>query len=305
MNYSPSFLVLMITVASSSYGNAQQVATENTDQSQIEQAAVQFVDAYNKGDAKAVTALFTDDAELLERTGERFVGREEIAAAFEGMFQQNSAAKISVAVDSIRFVTPNVAVEEGQTTWFPDGLTPTVESTYRVAHVKRDGKWLMAGVRTIEDQVLTPYESLRELEWMLGDWVDEGSDSLVMTNVRWAPNRAFLLRDFTVKSGGQTVLDGTQRIGWDARNHQFRSWVFDSEGGYVEGLWTQVGNGYVIRSSGYLQDGTAVSGTTRLDREGDDRISWSMFNRLRGDEIIPDVDLKIVRKPPEPTAAAE
>ena len=169
----------------------------------------------------------------------------------------------------------------------------------------RDGTWLIAAVRTIDDQILTAYEYLRDLDWMIGDWVDEGRDASVVTKVRWTPNRAYLIREFDVKVRGQSTLRGTQRIGWDSRKQQFRSWTFDSEGGFVEGFWTRVGNGYVIRSSGYLRDGTAVSGTTRVDRRSDDRMAWSMFNRLRGDEVMPDVELTVVRRPPAPSGAGE
>ena len=280
-------------------------AEADVEQALIEKAAKRFVEAYNNHDAKTLARLFSTDAELVERDDSRFVGREEIEAAFAETFEQSPNAKISVSVHSLRFVTPNVAVEEGISTWFPDEQTATMESTYRAAHVKRGGKWLIAGVRSIDDNVLATYEYLRDLEWMVGDWVDEGSDAVVITKVRWAPNRAFLSRHFNVQVGGQPVLNGTQRIGWDSRRQQFRSWTFDSEGGFVEGFWTRVGDGYVIRSTGYLRDGTAVSGTTRVDRESNDRFSWSMFNRLRGDEIMPDVTLTIVRTPPRPTADDE
>ena len=290
-------LLVLLCVSPSRGQDAQSIATEK-DRQQIEKAATSFVEAFNKHDVKAVTELFTDDAEFVERRGDRFVGREEIAAAFAEAFEESPKSKISLTVDSLRFVTPDVAVEEGMTTWFPDGETPTVDSVYRVAHVRHDGKWLMAGSRTIDDEVLTSYEYLRDLQWIIGDWVDESHQAAVVTSVRWSPNRAFLLRDFSVQMGGQTMLKGTQRIGWDARKQQFRSWTFDSEGGFVEGLWTRVGDGYVIRSDGFLRDGTAVSGTTRFDPITGDRFSWSMFNRLRGDEIMPDVDLTIVRKPP-------
>ena len=187
-----------------------QEASSPQDSSAIEQAAKQFVEMFNRHDAKAVAALFAEDAELVERSGERFVGRDEIEAAFSDSFAQNPKAKLSLAVDTLRFVTPDVAVEEGRTTWYPDGVTATVESTYRVAHVKRNGQWLMVGARTIDDDVLSNYEHLRDLDWMVGEWVDEGSDALVETTCRWAPNLAFLLREFTVKLRGQPVLTGTQ-----------------------------------------------------------------------------------------------
>jgi len=218
------------------------------------------------------------------------------------VFSNAPDAKLSLRVTSLRFVTPDVAIEEGTTTWYPDGETATVDSEYRAAHVKRNGKWMIAGVRTVNENVLTPYEYLRDLEWMTGDWVDESRDSVVVSQVKWSPNRAYLLREFTIKRAGSELLSGTQRIGWDSSKDAFRSWTFDSEGGFVEGTWTRIGNGFVIRSAGVLRDGTIVSGTARVDPMTGDRIRWSMFDRLRGSEIVPDVDVNMVRKPPVPSA---
>ena len=296
------FTFVALFVSGLSGGFAQQVAVNGSedDQAQIRTAAERFVELYNAHDAKTLSSLFADDAELVERDGTRIVGSEELQSAFEDSFSQNPKAKISLTIESLRFIAPGVAVEEGRLTSYPDGVEATVESIYRVAHVRRNDKWLMAGARTIDDDVLSNYEYLRDLEWLVGDWIDEDSEAVVETSFRWAPSRTFLLRDFSVKSKGQVVLSGTQRIGWDAQKKQFRSWIFDSEGGYVEGIWTVVGDGYVIRSSGYTADGLAVSGTTRFDREGKDRFVWSMFNRLRGSEIMPDARVTVVRKPPQP-----
>ena len=299
------FTFVALFVSGLSCGFAQQVAVNGSeaDQAQIKTAAERFVELYNAHDAKTLTSLFADDAELVQRDGTRFVGSEELQAAFENSFAVNPKSKISLTIESLRFIAAGVAIEEGRLTWYPDGVEATVESVYRVAHVKRNDEWLMAGARTIDEDVLSNYEYLRDLEWLVGDWIDEDSDAVVGTSFRWAPKRAFLLRGFSVKSKGQVVLSGTQRIGWDAQKKQFRSWTFDSEGGYVEGIWTAVGDGFVIRSSGYNSDGLAVSGTTRFDREGKDRFIWSMFNRLRGSEIMPDARVTIVRKGPQPKVA--
>ena len=292
-------LALVVTV-----GAQDDAAPSSDDQTTIEKAAIAFVEAYNQQDVAGIASLFAEDAELIERDGTTFVGREEIGSAFAEVFELSPQGKISLSVESIRFVTPDVAVEEGVSVWYPDGETATTESTYRVAHVRRDGGWLMISARTIDDRLLSNYEHLRDLEWMVGEWIDESDEAVVETTVRWTDNRAFLVREFKVKIAGSEVLSGTQRIGWDHRNKQFRSWLFDSEGGFVEGVWTLVDGGYVIRSSGSLNDGTPVSGTTRVERENDDRFTWSMFNRLRGNEIMPDVDVTIVRKPPQPAIAS-
>lgn len=300
-----SFTILVAFVAGLPGVLAQESSIKGTDgdQLQIQQAAEQFVKAYNAHDAKTLATLFATDAELVERDGTRIAGSEEIQAAFADSFEQHPKSKISLNVDSLRFISPGVAVEEGRTAWYPDGVEATLESTYRAAHVKRGDKWLMIGVRTIDDKVTSNYEYLRNLEWLVGAWIDENSEAIVETTFRWAANRTFLLRDYSVKAKGQVLLTGTQRIGWDTQKKQFRSWMFDSEGGFVEGVWTAVGNGYVIRSTGYTSDGTAVSGTTRFDREDKDRFVWSMFNRLRGSEIMPDVSVTVVRKAPPPSVA--
>ncbi|MGI9570350.1 MAG: SgcJ/EcaC family oxidoreductase, partial [Desulfobulbia bacterium] len=129
-----AYLVAFVTYAR---GEDPQV---NADRALIQEAAVEFVTAYNNHDAKAAAALFAEDAELLEQQANRFVGRDEIEMAFVESFERDPKSKISLLVNSIRFVTPDVAVEEGEMTWYPDGETPTTESTYRVAHVKRGDK---------------------------------------------------------------------------------------------------------------------------------------------------------------------
>ena len=78
-----------------------------------------------------------------------------------------------------------------------------------------------------------------QLEWLVGDWVDEGDHGVVHTTCRWSDDKSFLLREFTIKVPGQPISSGAQRIGWDAGREQFRSWVFDSDGGHSEGLWTE------------------------------------------------------------------
>ena len=50
---------------------------------------------------------------------------------------------------------------------------------------------------------------------------------------------------------GQARADGTQRIGWDPLTKQFKSWVFDANGGYGEGLWMRQGDQWVIKATAF------------------------------------------------------
>ena len=94
----------------------------------------------------------------------------------------------------------------------------------------------------------------------MGDWVNESQAAVVATTCRWAKGGNFLDREFTMKTEGQPVLSGTQRIGWDPLKRQFKTWIFDSEGGHGEGYFTHTGNQWVVKVEGVGQDGTTRVG---------------------------------------------
>ena len=58
------------------------------------------------------------------------------------MFQAEGDARLTVKIDSIRFVTPDVAIEDGTASVVRPGEAPS-ESTYTVVFVKKDGRWLI------------------------------------------------------------------------------------------------------------------------------------------------------------------
>src|SRR5436190_22055917 len=170
----------------------------SADEQQIRQGVVAFVEQYNAHKADAVAALFAADARMVFRDGTEVNGREEIKQSFEQAFKDSPKTAVSVVVDSIRFLTPDVAVEEGDTTTFPDGETLTSRDRYTVLHLKRGGKWQMQSVRVVEEESLSAYGELAPLEWLIGEWVDEGREELVETKFRWDENKSFLLEEFQV-----------------------------------------------------------------------------------------------------------
>lgn len=275
------------------------------DHQAIEQAAEKFVAAYNGKNATAMAELFGANARIEESDGTIVEGREQIRAAFGALFEANPNAAISVRMDSIRRVTPDVAVEEGWTEYFPDGEMLTSRSQYMVVHLKRDGNWTMASVRSMNREVVSNYEYLRELEWLIGDWVDESGDSVVKTSCRWDPDRNFILQDFEAHDDQGLALRGTHRIGWDAQKKQFRSWIFDHSGAFAEGVWTAAEGTWVVKMTGVGVDGTPASATRRLHREGPERIVVDVTDRLVGSEELPDATIVMVRPPALPKVVSE
>jgi uncharacterized protein (TIGR02246 family) len=276
-----------------------QAAQEKASQDVLD-GAKRFMEAYNRHDAKAIAALVTEDCEFIERDGSTLRGRDEIEKEFSEAFKDNPKSRISLSLDSIRLLTPDVAIEHGTTVQFPDGATATVGTKYEVTHVKQGDRWLVAHGRSYDADILTPYEYLRDLEWLVGDWVDEGQDSVVETSYRWTDNKAFLLQDFTVRVKGQKVVSGSQRIGWDPLTKHIKAWVFDSDGGYGESLWSSVDDSWVIKAKVVRPDGKVVTATNQMTRTGADRMAYQSVDRIVGDERMPNLAVTVVRKAPAP-----
>jgi uncharacterized protein (TIGR02246 family) len=259
-----------------------------------------FTEAFNRRDVPAILKLFAKDCELTESDGTTVRGLKELEEELKETFEDDPDAKISVSVDSLQQVAPDVIIEEGKTEFFPDGKTLTAETDYQATHVKKGDRWLMTRVRSFNREVLHPYDLLRELEWLVGDWIDESSDSLVESSYQWDDNKTFLLQKFSIRVNGQRILSGTQRIGRDPLSKQIKSWVFDSEGGYAESLWSNVDDSWVIKGKGVRADGKVVTVTNQLTQLGKDRMSFESVDRIVGEERMPNLAVIVVRKPPPP-----
>jgi hypothetical protein len=96
-------------------------------------------------------------------------------------------------------------------------------------------------------------------------------------------------------------MTGTQRIGWDPLAKKIRSWVFDSEGGFGEGVWTRDGKQWIVKRTGVTRDGKIASATTIITRTSKHRMTWQQRDRIVGGEKTPDTGkIQITRKPPSP-----
>src|SRR5262249_35608250 len=111
------------------------------DQEAIAKSAEAFVEAFHKGDAKALAEFWTADGDYTDQRGRHLKGREAIEKAFKGFFGDNKGLKLRINSDSRRFATADVAIEDGTTeVILPDG-TPPSRVRYTIVHVKKDGEW--------------------------------------------------------------------------------------------------------------------------------------------------------------------
>jgi uncharacterized protein (TIGR02246 family) len=278
----------------------QPAADRSADDAAIRANVAAFVKAYNAHDAKAIAALFAPDGQIVDKDGDVSEGREAIAKVFAGLFTDSPKKRIEVTIESIRFLGSDIAMEEGSTkeTLAP-GETPEYDR-YTVLHVRRDGKWQVAMARDEEGPPPSSHEQLRPLAWLVGDWIDDGGNVVVNSSCRWSEDGNFLLQEFKLQISGKNAMRVSQRIGWDPIAKRIRSWVFDSEGGFGESEWTPDGDTWVIKATGVRPDGKTASATNVLVPAGKDAYVWRSRDRIVGDEVSPPMEVKVVRKPPQP-----
>lgn len=287
--------------APATFLEAAPAAPLSADEAKIRKNVVAFLEAYNSSDAKAIANLFAADGEIVAEDGETQTGRAAIEEQFAGLFKQFPKTHMTAEVKSIRLVGPTVAIEEGSATTLHDTLMAAEHSRYEVIHVKQDGKWLMASARDLPDETASGEEELKQLEWLIGDWVDESPEALVVTNYHWTEGHHFIVGDFTTRVEGRPTMSGSQRIAWDPLTKKIHSWVFDTEGGFGEATWTRDENRWIIKASGVTNDGRAASATRILTRLHKHQMTWESRDREVDGEHQPNLGpFTIVRKPPAP-----
>lgn len=274
-------------------------ADQTLDRAKIEEQVESYTAAFNKGDATALAEHWSADAVYTNPlTGEQVEGREAIVGQFAEMLDDAKNTKLIVDISSIDFLSPSVAMEQGIAQLVTPDSEPIV-SHYTAIHVKRDGKWLLD--RVSEEEDLAPpsnYEQLKDLEWMIGTWVDEDEQARVETTCQWAKNQSFLTRSFTISIADRIDMSGMQIIGWDPSQGKIRSWVFDSDSGFGEATWEKKDNRWIIEAAATLPDGRQTSSMNIMTMEDSDSFTWQSIGRELDGEILPNVEpVKVVRRP--------
>ena len=126
-------------------------ANQAADEATIRANAAKYVEAYNRRDSKTMASMWSPDAVYTDgSTGENAVGRDAIQKQLDHMFAGAEDVKLKIDIDSIDFISPNVAVEKGsaEVTY---AKHPTEKSEYTAVHVKRDGTWMLDRVTDVDD----------------------------------------------------------------------------------------------------------------------------------------------------------
>jgi uncharacterized protein (TIGR02246 family) len=236
--------------------------------------------AYAKGDLKALTDFFAEDADYTTDEGQTYSGRAAIEAALRAGLLSNRGSKLAINVGTVRVLGPETVLEKGTTTVTSKG-GETSSSQFTAIHIKKDGKWKINQLIESPLADLTPRDHLEELAWLVGSWeeTDKSDDLTISSLYSWARGGNFLTRSITVKRAGNVTLEGWQIIGWDPIAERLRSWTFDGEGGYADGFFTREGNRWLLRETGVASNGSRTSADNTITKVSGDKFTWESGNR--------------------------
>jgi uncharacterized protein (TIGR02246 family) len=259
-----------------------------------------YVAALTSGDLDAVMAFWSHDGDYIDEAGKVTSGKDNIAAMFKKALPAIKGAKVAAKVLKLKFFSPTICFEDGAT----ETTTPTggkESDRFAAVWTKTGDKWLLSSVRDLPAEVADlpslAAAQLKDLEWLVGEWVDDEPKKDVTMRCHWDLNKAFLLMHYTVKRPGTDDLEVTVRVGWDGASGKIRSWTFDSQGGFSEAFWTRDGKRWLVATSGVLPDGGIGESTLIYEFKDQDAFVWRATEREIDGQPLADSEVKYVRKP--------
>lgn len=258
----------------------------------ILKAARDYSEAFNKGDAKAIAAMWTENGENRDANGDTAIGRDEIEKTHAAFFKANPGVKIELLVKSVRFPAKDLAIEEGLVRQSRGAKEMPSSTSYVAVHVREAGQWKIA----LSSEGGGDEDRLDDLDWLLGDWTTKTKVGDVKFSFAKDPKKAVVTGTFTRTPTGKEPVSGSIRIAFDPETGSIRSWGFEDDGAHSQSLWRNDGKSWLIDLRGVLADGTPFSETIVLQRVAADAITWRSIDRVLDDEALPDTKpMKLTR----------
>jgi uncharacterized protein (TIGR02246 family) len=233
-------------------GAGPAAAAPSKDEVEVRAAGEAYRAALAKKDIDAIAEFWTPDADYVDQLGRVYKVQAGLARAKRLGHEDSHIEHLSTKSQSlnIRFVTPDVAIEDGEfaRSVVKGGQAPT--GLYTAVWVRRNGKWLIDGLRESPIRNHSLAEPLKELEWMIGDWTAEGADRSAEISARWASGKTSIIVQMKMQIKGSDPITAVQLIGWDPAQQKTRSFMFDSRGIFLEGTWTNEGDGWTVDATG-------------------------------------------------------
>ena len=122
----------------------KETAMKDQDQMDIQKENAAFGAAWDKGDAKVAASFFTEDGVRVGAFGDVQHGRAEIEAAYDKLLHQTMpGAKVIMEEQSMRMLSPELALTQGRIEIFPEGSSESMKGYVVQVMKKVNGRWLV------------------------------------------------------------------------------------------------------------------------------------------------------------------
>ncbi len=272
--------VLWTTDAPAQVPATETVAKRPADEAAVQKSIQDFSRAFEAGDAAAAGRYLTSGAELVNDDGMIVRGRKDIQDAFAAHFAEHSRVKIENISLNIRFPSRDTAICDGVVRVTPADSNSMIDR-FEIRLAREDSNWLISMIHQ------WPHEqaALLDLEWMIGTWSSKQGNAEVQTTYEWFGNKSYIRAHFTVREKDKSYT-GMQMIGLDPGTGRLRTWIFEAEGGFGEGVAIQDGKEWVFESATLLSTNDELQVTNVLVRIDGDTFTWQPLDlTLNGEQF--------------------
>jgi uncharacterized protein (TIGR02246 family) len=271
-------------------------------EAEVVAADKKLMDAFNQGNAGQVADMFLPDGELIDESGTVYLGKDEIGGLLKSFFEKYPGAKTVSQIESVRLISGLALLDGSRSIMEKEGKSFSLVR-YATIWKKTDAGYKVVSLRDVAESIPpSPKEALETISWLVGSWVNEGSDGKVNLDYRLAEDGNFIVGDvLVVAPDGRQVMKSFQRIAWDAAQGTYRSWTFDSDGGWGESLWSPSDQGWILESKAFAPSGSQGTVRVSIVSESDSRLKIQGTNRFSNGVAEPDYEHVMVRKAPAPS----
>lgn len=274
------------------------IESEDT-KKQVEKRLQEFIEAVNLHKTESFPIFWTQDAVLINpTTSEIYKGKDEINDYLQKRNQeiQKRELNFTFTPSNIIFPEPNQAIVEGVVEIKDKGQL-LQRDVRKIKLVNQNGQWFIKELREIEAPPAPPvFSHLKELDWLIGNWKDIDEDVTITFSAKWDKFKNFIIQTFKMETYGLEAMEGTQIIGWDPVEKKIRSWVYDSDGGFGEGIWNKKNDDWQVTIDYVLSDGSEGTATNIYSNIRDKSYQYSSIDRILDGEALDNIPPVTVKK---------
>ena len=130
-------------------------APHSADEAAVRAVVRSYVNARELRDAAAIEKLFTRDADQLTTSGEWRRGREQVVPGTLESSRRNPGSR-AIEVESVRFVTPDVAIVDGPYVITGAGGTQARQMRTTIVLKRESDGWRISAIRNMVPTSATP-----------------------------------------------------------------------------------------------------------------------------------------------------